>query len=163
MVVLAKVMVPVLLVKLVAAPKVTASLYTWLPVVVTLPAFRAVLPVALVVRLAKAVVAPRVPDKVLMPVVLRVSAWPPAVLPSTVANLMAPLPLLVTVLALLKVVMRPAADKSMSAVAEMLPPNSVLPEPLTVKFFKGVVPPTTPVVMVPPLLVSVKLQRAAVE
>ena len=130
-----------------------------MPVVLIEAAFIEVLPPELVVIEESAFVAPIAPDRVVTPLVLRVNACPPLAFASTTPNLIAPPPLLVTTLELVKVVVRPTADKSTVVVALMLPPNKVLPVPEIVKFFKAVVPPIAPVVMVPlppvPLLVKV--------
>ena len=118
-----------------------------------------VLPPELVVIEDSALLAPIAPESVFTPLVLRVNACPPLEFASTTPNLIAPPPLLVTTLELVKVVVRPTADKSTVVVALMLPPNKVLPVPEMVKFFNAVVPPIAPVVMVPlpptPLLVKV--------
>ena len=61
-----------------------ASLYVWLPVVLTIPPLRSVDPAASVVRVVSLVGLPTAASKVVMPLEFTVNDWLPEVLPSIV-------------------------------------------------------------------------------
>ena len=113
-------------------------------------------PPELLVIDANGTLVPIGPLKIVAPTVLTIKACPPLVVPLTVAILIVLPELLVIVLDTISVVILPAADRSTAPTVDTLPPNIVLPVPLIVTLLSCVVAPKVPVLIVPPLLVSVR-------
>ena len=118
----------------------------------TLPPLMTTLPPALVVTLVKAVVPPTAPPKVVTPEVFTTKACAPL---SVLPNVIAPLPVLVSVVSAPK---DAASPKLCAPVVLTKPPlMATVPPASVLRLVNAVVPPTAPVKVVAPEVLTAKV------